>query len=261
MRKGDKKMGSGLLQAVGDNVQFVLVCAVVIAAIILVSHFVEVKVLKDNIASVGKVKYITICGMLGALAMILHVFDFPLVFLAPEFYKLDLSEIPVLIGAFTLGPVGGVVIELVKILLKLVVKGTSTAFVGDLANFVVRCSFIVPASIIYHLKKTKKTAKLALFAGTVCITVFGTVFNALYLLPAFASLYGMPLDTIIGMGAAINPGISGVWSFALLAVAPLNLIKGVLISVPTMLLYKRISRVLLNVAQGDTGRRRSQPQA
>ena len=129
-------MGTGLLQAVGDNVQFVLVCAVVIAAIILVSHFLEVKVLKDNIATVGKVKYITVCGMLGALAMILHIFDFPLVFLAPEFYKLDLGKIPAMIGGFALGPVGGVVIELVKILLKLVVKGTSTAFVGDLANFV-----------------------------------------------------------------------------------------------------------------------------
>lgn len=254
-------MKNGLLQAVGENLQFVLVCAVVIAAIILVAYVLEEKVLRDNIAVVGKVKYLTVCGMLGALAMLLHIFDFPLVFLAPEFYKLDLGEIPAMIGGFALGPVAGVVIELVKILLKLVIKGTSTAFVGDLANFVVGCAFLVPASIVYHLKKTKKTARLALTVGTVCITIFGTVFNAVYLLPAFASLYGMPLDAIIGMGSAINPGIRGVWSFVLLAVAPLNLIKGVLISVPTMVLYKRISRVLLNVAQEDTGRRRSQPQA
>ena len=92
-------------------------------------------------------------------------FDFPLVFLAPEFYKLDLGEIPAMIGGFALGPVAGVVIELVKILLKLVIKGTSTAFVGDLANFVVGCAFLVPASIVYHLKKTKKTARLALTVG------------------------------------------------------------------------------------------------
>ena len=103
-------MKNGLLQAVGENLQFVLVCAVVIAAIILVAYVLEEKVLRDNIAVVGKVKYLTVCGMLGALAMLLHIFDFPLVFLAPEFYKLDLGEIPAMIGGFALGPVAGVVI-------------------------------------------------------------------------------------------------------------------------------------------------------
>ena len=187
-------------------------------------------------------------------------FDFPLVFLAPEFYKLDLGEIPAMIGGFALGPVAGVVIELVKILLKLVIKGTSTAFVGDLANFVVGCAFLVPASIVYHLKKTKKTARLALTVGTVCITIFGTVFNAFIcfrLSPLFTDAPGRHYRN----GQRDQSGNPRVWSFVLLAVAPLNLIKGVLISVPTMVLYKRISRVLLNVAQEDTGRRRSQPQA
>ena len=112
-------MGTGILQTVADNLQFVLVCAVVILAIVGVAELVETKVLKDSLARVKKTHYITICGMLGALAMILHLFDFPIPFLAPGFYKLDFSEIPVMIGAFYLGPVGGIVIELVKILLKL----------------------------------------------------------------------------------------------------------------------------------------------
>ena len=200
-------MGTGILQTVADNLQFVLVCAVVILAIVGVAELVETKVLKDSLARVKKTHYITICGMLGALAMILHLFDFPIPFLAPGFYKLDFSEIPVMIGAFYLGPVGGIVIELVKILLKLVVKGTSTAFVGDFANFVVGCSFVVPASIIYHMKKTKKTAVIGLVTGTVVMAVFGSLFNAVYLLPAFSKLYGMPLDAIVGMGTAINPAI------------------------------------------------------
>lgn len=250
-----------LFQTVGENLQFVLICAAVIAAIVLISELVEKTWLKDSIASVGGTKYITICAMLGALAMLLHIFDFPVAFLAPSFYKLDFSEIPVMIGAFLLGPVGGVMIELVKILLKLVVKGTSTAFVGDLANFVIGCSFVVPAAIVYHRHKTKKTAKIALLTGTIIMSVFGSAFNAVYLIPAFASLYGMPIEAIVGMGAAINPAITSVWTLALFAVVPLNLVKGVMISVPTMLLYKRISKVLHNTVQESCGvDKKRQPQ-
>ncbi len=244
-------MGTGILQTIGDNLQFVLVCAVVILAIVAVAEVVETRLLRSQITQVGKTRYITICAMLGALAMLLHLLDFPVPFLAPGFYKLDFSEIPVMIGAFCLGPVGGVIIELVKILLKLVVKGTTTAFVGDLANFVVGCSFVVPAAILYHVKKTKKMALASLALGTAVMAVFGSAFNAIYLIPAFAQLYGMPLDAIVGMGNAINGRITSVTTLALFAVAPLNLLKGVLISVPTMLLYKRISRVLHNVAQGQ----------
>lgn len=251
-------MGNNLLQSIGDNMQFVLVCAVVIAAILAVSELMERTILKDNIGHPGKTHTITICGMLGALAGILYLFDFSVAFLAPGFYKLDFSEIPVMIGAFYLGPVGGVVIELVKVLLKLVIKGTSTAFVGDLANFVVGCAFVVPAAVVYHLKKTKKTAKLALLTGTVFMAVFGSIFNAVYLIPAFSSLYGMPLDTIVGMGTAINPAITSVATLALFAVAPLNFLKGVLISVPTMLLYKRISKVLAQAGAGTVRRTASE---
>ncbi len=241
-------MGSGLLQSVSENLRFLLVCAIVIAAIIGMSWGLEATVLKKNIAQVGRTRYITICAMLGAIAMVLHLFDFPIIVLAPNFYKLDFSEIPVMIGAFCLGPVSGVVIELVKILLKLVVKGTTTAFVGDLANFVVGCSFVIPAAVIYHVKKTRKTAIIGLAAGTAVMVIFGTFFNAFYLLPAFASLYGMPLDTIISMGTAVHSGVNGVTTFVILCVAPLNLIKGICISVPTMILYKRISKVLHSIA-------------
>jgi len=242
-------MGTGLLQTITENLQFVGVCAVVIAAIIGLSWGLEATVLKKNIAQVSKPRYITICGMLGAIAMILHILDFPLIAIAPSFYKLDFSEIPVMIGAFCLGPVGGVIIELVKILLKLIIKGTSTAFVGDLANFVVGCSFVVPAAVIYHLKKTRVMAVAGLVTGTVVLVVFGTMFNAVYLLPAFASLYGMPLESIIGMGSAVHASVTNVTTFVIFCVAPLNLIKGICISVPTMILYKRISVVLRTTVQ------------
>lgn len=246
-----------LLQQVGENLQFVLVCAVVVAALIAVSKAAEKTILKNNIVQVGKTRYVAICGMLGALACVLHVMDFPLVFLAPEFYKLDFSELPVMIGGFFLGPVGAVIIELVKILLKLVLKGTSTAFVGDLANFVVGCAMVVPASAIYHLKKTKKCAIVSLVTGTLVMSVFGTAFNAVYLLPAFSSLYGLPLETIVGMGTAINKNINSVTTLVLFSVLPLNLIKGASVSVLTMLVYKRTSVFLHNLMADNSVKRKA----
>lgn len=242
-------METGLWQTVLENLQFVLVCIVVAAAIIGISWAAEATILKKSVARISRTRYLTICAMLGAVAAVLFFFEFPVPFLAPSFYEIDFSEVPVMIGAFCLGPVGGVVIELVKILLKLVIKNTSTAFVGDFANFVIGCSFVVPASIVYHLHKSRKTAALGLLTGTVAMVLFGSAFNAIYLLPAFSALYGMPLDLIVGMGTAINPAINSVNMLVLCAVVPLNLIKGVLISVPTMVLYKRISKVLHTAAQ------------
>ena len=183
-------------------------------------------------------------GMLSAIATILMLFDIPIPF-APSFYKIDFSELPALIGAFAYGPLAGVLIELVKVLLKVVIKGTSTKFVGEIANFAVGCSLIVPAGVIYGLKKTKKQAVIGCVAGTLVMAVFGAFFNAVYLLPKFAEMYGMDLSAIIAMGAAVNPliGVS-VLSFVAACVAPLNFVKGGLVSLVTMFIYKPLSPIL-----------------
>ena len=179
--------------------------------------------------------------------MVLHVLDFPLIFLAPEFYKLDFSEVPVLLGGFFLGPSAAVAIEGVKILLKLLVKGTSTAFVGDFANFFVGCCFVLPATVWYHTHKDKQGAVVGLVLGTLVMTVLGTAFNAVYLLPKFSVLYGIPMDVLIGMGTAVHKSVSGVFSFVALCVAPLNLVKGSVVSVLTLLLYKRVAGPLFRI--------------
>ncbi|MBR4109678.1 MAG: ECF transporter S component [Oscillospiraceae bacterium] len=193
---------------------------------------------------ISSARRISILGICAALAAVLHILDFPLPFLAPDFYKLDFSELPVMLCGFYLGPSAVVVCEGLKILLKLLMKGTSTAFVGDFANFVIGCSLVLPAVIVYHTKKTKSSAIWGLALGTVILTVFGSAFNAVYLLPKFSQLYGIPLESIVAMGGAINGGIHSVSTFVLLAVAPLNLIKGVTISALTLLLYKRVARPL-----------------
>lgn len=191
------------------------------------------------------VRKVAMTGMFSAVAMVLMLFDFPLPF-APGFYKLDFSELPILIGTFAFGPAAGVMMEFIKIVLKLFIKGTSTVFVGDLANFVVGCSFILPASVLYTFRKNKKTAIMACIVGTLCMTVFGTAFNAVYLLPAFSKLYNMPLENLLAMGSAINPLAKegSIVSFVVACVAPMNLLKGTIVSVVTLLIYKPLSPII-----------------
>lgn len=253
-------MNNGLWQSFKDNAAFVLVCVVVAAALFAIAYGAEKLAYRrqgitERILSTRKVAMI---GLFSAISVILFLFEFPIPFIAPSFYELDFSEIPALIGAFAFGPVAGVMIEFCKVLLKLVIKGTSTAFVGDLANFVIGCSLVLPASVIYLFKKTKKTAVVSCVAGSVVMTVFGTAFNAIYLLPAFSRLYGMPLDAIIAMGTAINGHINGIVTFVCIAVAPMNLIKSVIASTVTMVVYKPLSPILKKTrqpaAKRETGR-------
>lgn len=225
-----------------DNLRFLGITILIVAALGWLSKLAE-RFLPEG-RKVSSTKRLTLIAICASIATVLHILDFPLLFLAPEFYKLDFSELPVMLCGFYLGPSAAVACEAVKILLKLILKGTSTAFVGDFANFAVGCSLVLPASIIYHIKKNRTTAIWALIAGTAVLTVFGSAFNAIYLLPKFAQLYDLPLDTIIAMGGKVNPSITNITSFVMLAVAPLNLIKGVSTSLLTLLLYKRVARPL-----------------
>lgn len=236
-----------LLRNVMDNALFVAEFALIILGLFVAAILVERIAGKKNGSSekMFSTRKVAMIGMFSAIAMILMLFELPLPF-APPFYKLDLSELPVLVGAFAFGPAAGVMIEFAKILLKLFVKGTGTAFVGELANFAVGCSFVLPASCVYLFWKKKKGAITGCILGTLVLTVFGSLFNAVYLLPAFSKLYGMPLDSILGMGSAVNPLMTegSMISFVVCCVVPINLIKGTVVSLITMLIYKPLSPVL-----------------
>ena len=238
-------MNNDLLTAVAENVMFVLEFLGIVLAIFLVAYIFE-KLAKKKSESTDRIlstKIIVSVGMLSAVATILMLFEIPVPF-APSFYKIDLSELPALIAGFAYGPVAGVMVEFVKIVLKTLVKGTSTAFVGELANFVIGCGLVLPAAVIYRFKKNKKMALISCAVGTLVITIIGPAFNAVYLLPAFAKLYGMPLEAIIGMGTAINPAITSVGTLVIFSVAPLNLLKGLIDSIITLVIYKPLSRIL-----------------
>ena len=188
------------------------------------------------------VKALVKIGMLAAVAVILMFFESPLPF-APAFYEIDFSEVPVMVGCFAMGPLAGAVIELVKILLNFVLTGTDTAGVGELANFIIGCSLCVPAGLIYRRNRTRKNALIGMITGTVLMTVLGCVINAFVLLPTYATAFHMPVNDLIGMGTAVNPNITSLSTFVLFAVAPFNLLKGVLVSIIVFLIYKKLSPI------------------
>ena len=143
-----------------------------------------------------------------------------------------------------MGPLAGAIIELIKILLNFVLNGTVTAGVGELANFLIGCAMVVPAGIIYRRSKTRKNAIIGMAVGVICMAVVGCVLNGAVLLPAYGKAFGMPTEAFVEMGSAIFPVINNIFTFCLFCVVPFNLIKGVVVSVMTLLLYKYISRLL-----------------
>lgn len=183
-------------------------------------------------------------GMLGAVSAVLMLLSFPVPFLVPPFVKMDFSELPVLIGAFAMGPVAGVFIELIKNLLNLVLNGSTTGGIGELSNFVIGCAFVVPAGLIYRRNKTKKSALIGMGCGTVFMAALGCLSNAFVMFPLYSTVMGIPMEQFVAMGTAINSAVDNLFTFIILCMAPFNLMKGIVISLITFLLYKRL-RVLL----------------
>lgn len=198
---------------------------------------------KTNVKTRNKIRTMAQVGMLGAIAVVLMLFEIPLPF-APSFYEIDFSEVPVLVGSFTMGPIAGITIELIKILLNLAINGTTTAGVGEFANFLIGCAFIVPAAVIYKRKRTRTGAIIGMVSGTVFMAVVGCFLNAYLLLPTYAKAFGMPIEALVDMGAAVNSQVHSLATFVIFAVAPFNLLKGVLVSLIVFIIYKKISPVL-----------------
>lgn len=231
-----------MLQTIKENFTFIIEIVAIFAALVLIAMAAQRLLIKDRreIKPARKVAYM---GMFAALSGVIMLLEIPL-FFAPSFYKLDFSEVPVLICAFAMGPVEGVVCEFLKVVVKLLLKGTTTAFVGDFANFAVGCSFVLPASVIYHTNRTFKRAVISLAAGGLTMTVFGSLFNAVYLIPAFSKLYGAPIEAIIAMAQEVNPHVTSVTGLVVMCVVPFNLLKSLVVSVITLPLYKRVKKLI-----------------
>lgn len=181
-------------------------------------------------------------SVLSVLSYILMVMDFPLP-MFPAFLKLDFSDIPALLGAFAMGPIAGVFIQLVKVILYFLTN-SSTGGVGEFSNFLVGCAYIVPAAIIYHRRKDRKHAIIGLIAGIVSMTVVGVFTNTYIIIPFYSAF--MPIDAIVQMGTVINSRIIDVKTLVIYGISPFNILKGSIIALVTLLIYKKVSPILKN---------------
>ncbi len=182
-------------------------------------------------------------ALLSAIAFILMFLDFNIP-LMPSFLKLDFSDIPALIAAFSFGPLSGIFCEFIKNLLIIIIKGSSTGFVGELANFLIGSSICFIAGIIYINNKTKKTALISLICGTIVMAIVGCFVNYFILLPFYQNAMNYPIEELIKISQFANPYIVSKLTLVLYAILPFNLIKGLLISIILVAIYKRISAVL-----------------
>ena len=187
---------------------------------------------------------LTVAAMLSAVAFILMFIEFPIPMLIPAFIKMDFSDLPALLGAFALGPVYGVVISFMKNLLHIVIKGTSTACVGELSNFILGAIFSAVAGYLYKHHKSRKTAIIGAVAGAVAMGVLSVPSNYFVVYPAYVQFYHMPLEAILGMYQAILPSADSLIKCLIIFNLPFTLVKGLLDAVLCMLIYKPLSPIL-----------------
>jgi len=190
-----------------------------------------------------KIRNIAVIAILGALSGVMLYFKFPIM-IAPSFYKLEISDIPALIGGFAIGPWASVLICLIKNIINILSEGTTTAFVGEFSNFVISSALCVPAAIIYGRNKNKKNAIKALIIGSLIMSIVACLMNYYVLIPAYVKFMNFPLEAIIGMGSKINSNVNSLLTLVLICTLPFNIIKAICVSVITFFLYKRVSHLL-----------------
>lgn len=184
------------------------------------------------------VQYLTRIAVLTALASILFLISIPVV----AFYHLDLSNVPVLLGAFSMGPLPGLVILFLKSLIGCL--KSSTMYVGELADFIMGAAFILPAAWIYRRQKNRKGALIGMMVGTIGLIVVGCLTNLYMMIPFYMNAFGMPMQSIIDMCAKALPFVDSEWKVIAFVTAPFNLLKGVVLCVLTYLIYKPLSPLL-----------------
>ena len=204
-------------------------------------------------ASKSNLTKLTIIAMLSAVGVILQYLEFS-VPLVPSFLKLDFSDIPELIGAFVLGPVSGVVICLIRNLVHLLVS--QSAFIGELSNFMLGASFAVTAGLIYKAHKTKEGALAACICGAFVMAAVSVPSNYFIVYPVYAQLFG-GMETILGLYQTILPAADTLLKALLIFNLPFTLMKGLLCAAVTMIIYKPLSRLFVQMNAAINNRRAS----
>lgn len=191
-----------------------------------------------------KIKTSTIVksGILGSVGYILMFISTPLPMLFPEFLRIDISDITGVIGGLVLGPFAGVMVELIKNLLQYLTGMSTTNGIGEFANFLIGSALVIVTSYLYKLRPNLKGAILGLICGVIVMTIVGSVVNYFIILPFYSTI--MPIEAVIEMGSIINPRIVDTVSFIMWIIAPFNLLKGSIIAFMTLMLLKKIEKIL-----------------
>jgi len=187
----------------------------------------------------NKVRYLAVTAMLAAMATVLMMLNFSVPFM-PSFIKLDISEMPALIAAYSMGPLSGVAVCLIKNLVNLTM--TQTGGVGELSNFLLGVAFVLPAGLIYHFKKNRRSALIGALVGAVFMAALSLPSNYFIMYPIYSKM--LPIDAIVGMYQAIVPGVDGLLQCLLFFNVPFTFLKGAIDAAITFLLYKRISPLI-----------------
>ena len=185
-------------------------------------------------------KNLTMIAMLSAIAAVLMIFEIQLPF-SPSFVKFDFSDLPVMLGGFLIGPFAGGIIAFMKILLHFLLNGTTSFFVGDLSNLLLTLSFVLPASFIYQQKKTKKTAIQGLLVSIICTSLLAIIFNLFLIFPLYLKVLNLKMVDLINMIHVVSPLVKDVFTMIVFSLLPFNLFKYSIVSMITMLSYKKLS--------------------
>lgn len=192
--------------------------------------------------STRRVRNLAVTGMLSAVGCVLMMFDFPLPMLIPSFVKMDFSELPALLASFSIGPVSGIMVCLLKNVLSAIFHG-STLGIGEVCNFLMGAVFTGVAGLIYKRNKTRKTAILGSLIGAVVMAIASVPINFFFSYPVYAAAFG-GMEAIIAAYQAINPNIGSLLGCLIVFNLPFTLVKGLLTSLLTFLIYKPLSPIL-----------------
>ena len=187
------------------------------------------------------VRKIAMTAILSAVATVLMFISFSLPII-PSFIKLDFSELPALIAAFSMGPVSGVVVCFIKNLVNLTMS--TTGGVGELCNFLMGVTFVVPAGLFYKLRKDRWGALWGSLLGAVIMAAMSFPINLYISYPAYTVAYGLTIPQILGMYQAINPNVNGLLACLLVFNLPFTFVKGALDAALCFLVYKPLSPIL-----------------
>lgn len=185
-------------------------------------------------------KNLTMIAMFSAISAVLMVFEIQLPF-SPSFVKFDFSDLPVMLGGFLIGPFAGGIIAFMKILLHFLLNGTTSFFVGDLSNLLLTLSFVLPASFIYQQKKTKKTTIQGLLVSIICTSLLAIIFNLFLIFPLYLKVLNLKMVDLINMIHVVNPLVKDGFTMIVFSLLPFNLFKYSIVSMITMLSYKKLS--------------------